>query len=64
MMNTTKPITSETKFEIAGYRAAYVVTLMAPRYPVRFDNKAEAEAFAAKRNRVVTETQEPIWRRV
>lgn len=56
-------ITSETKFEIAGYRTVYVVILMAPRYPARFTNREEAEEFARKRNRVVTEEQEPIWRR-
>lgn len=64
MMNTAKPITSDTKFEIAGYRTEYVVVLMAPRYPVRFTSKEQAEAFAAKRGRSVTETQVPIWRRV
>ena len=64
MMNTTKPITADTKFEIAGYKTEYVVVLMAPRYPARFDNKADAEAFAAKRGRSVRESLIPIYRRV
>lgn len=51
-------------FETVGVETYWVVATLAPNYPHRFGSKAEAEAFAKKTGRVVTEKTAPIRKRV
>lgn len=55
---------ADSCFEVVGQRVEYSVALSAPSYPVKFDDRAEAEAFAAARRRSVTERRVPILRRI
>lgn len=51
-------------FEIVGERIEYSVALSAPSYPVKFDDKAEAESFAFARRRAVSERRVQLRRRI
>lgn len=51
-------------FEVVGTKTVYVVILSAPSYPVKFDTREAAEAFATTRRRTVSESTETIRRRI
>lgn len=51
-------------FVADGERVRFVVCLLAPNYPAKFDSREDAEAFARARRATVTESRSIIWKRV